>query len=422
MGDVVVSVISAPREAVEANLPNLRRIPFFNGLQDEMLLAIAGKLKREHYARDDIVYEQGGMGIALYLIESGQVAVVSRANGEEKVLSYLGPGSFFGEMALLLGERRSATVRVTADADLLVLYRSDLDALLVSYPSIALLFSRVLSRRLSFTEHRPVLMKAHNVVVVIGGAADLLGESLARQTGGRVLILRLEGAHYANSVNGNASGMVDVIDAPLGLSGSGLAELLSTHVDRYDFILMYFVPRLTEVKMKALELADVTVHIGAPSAAWKQILAARTHWIVSDAPGEIDPLARRLARKQVGLALSSGSARGIAHIGVLKVLQENGIPIDILAGTSAGALFGGLFAAGLSIDEITTFALLLHKKSSLRGGLWDFQFPPRSGLIKGDRTVNFIKQFLGDKRIEDLPVPLHVVATDVLSGEEVVFS
>ncbi|TMC56061.1 MAG: hypothetical protein E6J26_07510, partial [Chloroflexi bacterium] len=80
------------------------------------------------------------------------------------------------------------------------------------------------------------------------------------------------------------------------------------------------------------------------------------------------------------------------------------------------------FAAGLSIDEITAFALLLHKKSSLRGGLWDFQFPPRSGLIKGDRTVNFIKQFLGDKRIEDLPVPFHVVATDVLSGEEVVFS
>ena len=150
MGDVVVSVSAAPREAVEANLPNLRRIPFFNGLQDEMLLAIAGKLKREHYARDDIVYEQGGMGIALYLIESGQVAVVARANGEEKVLSYLGPGSFFGEMALLLGERRSATVRVTADADLLVLYRSDLDALLVSYPSIALLFSRVLSRRNSW--------------------------------------------------------------------------------------------------------------------------------------------------------------------------------------------------------------------------------------------------------------------------------
>src|SRR5205814_10431523 len=128
------------------------------------------------------------------------------------------------------------------------------------------------------------------------------------------------------------------------------------------------------------------------------------------------------ARKQVGLALSSGSARGIAHIGVLKVLQESRIPIDMLAGTSAGALFGGLYAAGLGIDDLVAFALLLHRKSSLRGGLWDFQFPPRSGLIKGDRTVNFIKQFLGDKRIEDLSMPFHVVATDVVSGDEVVFS
>ncbi len=422
MGDCNVNVMPAPQEVIESNLPNLRRIPFFSGLQDEMLMALARKLMREHYHKDEVVFVQGGLGNAMYLIESGQVAVVAQSGSEEKILSYLGPGSFFGEMALLLGEHRSATVRVTIDADLLVLHKADLDEMLVTYPTIALIFSRELSRRLSFTDHRPVIVKAYNIATVIGGAVDLLGESMARQTGGRVLIIKLEGAQYVNNVNGNASGMVDVIEAQPSLTSSGVAELLSQQLDRYDWILMYILPRVTEVTIKAMELADVSVHIGNAAATWKQILAARKHWIVSDAPSEIDPLARRIARKQVGLALSSGTARGIAHIGVLKVLTDNKIPIDVMAGTSAGALFGGLYAAGMSINELVEFALLLNQKSKVLSGMWDFQLPPRSGLIKGNRTMNFIKQFLGDQRIEDLKLPFHIVATDVISGEEVIFS
>jgi len=419
---VIVTVISAPRELIDSNLPNLRRIPFFSGLPDDILVAIAGKLRREHYLKDDVVFVQGGLGNAMYLIESGQVAVIAQSGNEEKVLSYLGSGSFFGEMALLLGERRSATVRVTIDADLLVLHKTDLDEMLVQYPTIALMFSRELSRRLSFTDHRPVIVKAYNIVTVIGGAVDRLAESLARQTGGSVLIIKLEGANYAPSVNGRYSKLVSVIESPAAMTSSGLAELLSSQVEQYDWILMYIMPRATEVTVKAMELADVSVHIGQATQHWKQILAARKHWIVTEAPGEMDPLARRIARKQVGLALSSGSARGIAHIGVLKVLDQAQIPIDLMAGTSAGALFGGMYAAGMTIDEITAFALLLQKRSRLLGGLWDFCLPPRSGLIKGDKTMNFLREFLGDKRIEELRFPMHIVAADALSGEEVVYS
>ena len=423
MGEVQVTVMTAPQhDIIDSNLPNLRRIPFFSGLPEDILTAIARKLRSEHYVKDDIVFVQGGLGNAMYLIESGQVAVVVQSGPEEKILSYLGPGSFFGETALLLGERRSATVRVTIDADLLVLHKADLDELLLQYPTISLMFSRELSRRLSFTDHRPVIVKAYNIVTVIGGSVDLLAESVARQTGGNVLIIKLEGAHYNPTLNGRMSPYVNVIESPPGMTGSGLAELLSSQVDRYDWILMYIMPRATEVTMKAMELADISVHVGPATSQWKQILAARKHWIVSDAPGEIDPLARRIARKSVGLALSSGSARGIAHIGVLKVLHEAKIPIDMMAGTSAGALFGGMYAAGMTIEEITGFALDLHRKSRLTGGLWDFAVPPRSGLIRGNRTAGYLKQFLGNTRFEDLKLPMHIVATDVLSGEEVVFS
>ncbi|MEP7199351.1 MAG: patatin-like phospholipase family protein, partial [Chloroflexota bacterium] len=414
--------MSAPREIITTNLPNLLRIPFFSGLPEDILTAIAAKLRREHYVKDDVVFVQGGLGNAMYVIESGQVAVVLQGESEEKILSYLGPGSFVGEMALLLGERRSATVRVTIDADLLVLHKSDLDDLLLQYPTIALTFSRELSRRLSFTDHRPVIVKAFNIVAIIGGPVDVLAESIVRQTGGRVLVIKLEGANFLPSLNGRQSVNVRIIESPPVMTSSGLAELLSTQVDQYDWILMYMFPRATEVTLKAMELADITVQMGQSSGTWRQVLAARKHWIVSDAPSEIDPLARRIARKAVGLALSSGSARGIAHVGVLKVLHAEKIPIDLIAGTSAGALFGALYAAGMSIDELIGFALQLHSKTKLMGGLWDFAIPPRSGLIKGHRTTNYLRQFLGNKRFEDLKLPMHIVATDVLSGEEVIFS
>jgi NTE family protein len=418
----VVTVTTPSPDVTDTNLPNLRRIPFFSGLPDEILSAIAGKLRREHYVKDEVVFVQGGLGNALYLIESGQVVVVVQSGSEEQILSYLGPGSFVGEMALLLGELRSSTVRVAIDADLLVLQKSDLDDLLVQYPSIALTFSRELSRRLSFTDHRPVVVKANNIVAVCGGAVDQLAESLTRQTGNRSLILKLEGAAYTPSVNGISGSSFDVIEAQTPMRGSGLADMLSTQTDHYAWILMYIPPRATEATLKAMELAGVIVQIGPVTAQWKQILAARVHWIVSDGPANIDPLARRIARKSVGLALSSGSARGIAHIGVLKVLEANKIPIDVMAGTSTGALFGGMYAAGMSIDELTGFALTLHKKSRLTGGLWDFAIPPRFGLIKGNKTASFLRQFLGDKRMEELRLPMHIVATDALLGEEVVFS
>ena len=409
-------------DIIDSNLANLRRIPFFSGLPEEILSAIAGKLRSEHYVKDDVVFVQGGLGNAMYLIEAGQVVVVVQSGSDEQILSYLGPGSFVGEMALLLGELRSSTVRVVIDADLLARQKSDLDDLLMQYPSIALTFSRELSRRLSFSEHRPVIVKANNIVAVCGGAVDRLAESLARQTGNRALIIKLEGAAYTPGVNGAAGDSFDVLETQANLRGTGLAELLSKQVDRYGWILMFIPARATEVTLKAMELADVTVQIGPATAQWKQILAARMHWLTPDGPGDIDRLARRIARKSVGLALSSGSARGIAHIGVLKVLEANKIPIDIIAGTSAGALFGGMYAAGMSIDELTSFALILHKKSRLSGGLWDFAIPPRSGLIKGNKTANFLRQYLGEKRIEELRMPLHIVATDVLLGEEFVFS
>ncbi len=144
-------------------------------------------------------------------------------------------------------------------------------------------------------------------------------------------------------------------------------------------------------------------------------------WHTSSTPQAIDRTARRLAGCVVGLALSSGGARGIAHVGVLRVLEREGIPIDVLAGTSIGSLVGGLYAAGRSIDEIVGLALDLQNRLNFRSGLLDINLPPRTGLIGGRRFRNYLEQIFEGITFEELKIPFYVVAADLLTGEEVVF-
>jgi NTE family protein len=404
---------------------NLRRIPFFSELPGDVLKAISARLHLERYKKGEVVFAEGGSGDSMYLIESGQVKVVSNMDGEERLFAYLGPGNFFGEMALLLSEPRSATVKVDIDAELWVLHKADMDELLKQYPSIAVTISRELSRRLRETDQQPIRRHEYRVVAVIGERIGELALSLARQTGEQVLLFDLGGLRHSElDFEALSRSNVTLLDSQSTsyLMAGGLAESLGSLVEKFDRALLCILPQKSEVASKAIELADVTVQIGSGKENWVEQLAVKVkrHWHVANEPAAIDRAARRLAQRLVGLALSSGGARGIAHIGVLRVLEEEGIPIDLIAGASAGSLFGALYAAGLSLDEITDFALDLKNKVDLRGRLWDFNLPPRSGLIRGQRTLGYLDKTLGHKTFSDLKTPLYVVAADVISGEEVI--
>jgi predicted acylesterase/phospholipase RssA/CRP-like cAMP-binding protein len=403
---------------------NLRRIPFFSELPGDVLKAISARLHLERYRKGEVVFFEGSSGDSMYLIESGQVKIVSNINGEERLFAYLGPGNFFGEMALLLGEPRSATIKVDIDAELWVLQKADMDELLEQYPAIAVTISRELSHRLRETDQQPTKLHEYRIMAVIGERIGDLALSLAQQTGEQVLLFDLGGLCQSElDLEALSRSSVTLLDSQSTsyLMAGGLAESLGSLVERFDRVLLCILPQKSEVTIKAIELADVTIHIGPGKENWVEQIAIKGHWHVADEPAAIDRVARRIAQRLVGLALSSGGARGIAHVGVLHVLEEEGIPIDLVAGTSAGSLFGALYSAGLSLDEITDFALGLKDKVNLRGWLWDFNLPPRSGLIRGQRTLDYIDKTLGYKTFSDLKVPLYIVAADILSGEEVIF-
>jgi len=122
-----------------------------------------------------------------------------------------------------------------------------------------------------------------------------------------------------------------------------------------------------------------------------------------------------MKKRGIGLALSGGSVRGLTHIGILKVLEENNIPIAHIAGTSIGALIGAAYCSGLSAKEIEKIALTTELKD-----LVDFT-EPKTGFIAGRRIEKFIRKIIKDKNFKDLKIPLSIIAADINNGEKVVF-
>ena len=119
--------------------------------------------------------------------------------------------------------------------------------------------------------------------------------------------------------------------------------------------------------------------------------------------------------KTVSLVLGSGGARGLAHIGVIQVLEEHGLEIRSISGSSIGALVGGIYAAG-KIDDFVHWVCALERFDMLR--LLDVSFSGKA-LFKGERIIATLKELIGDRNIEDLPISFTAVATDLEANREV---
>ncbi|MBI3551998.1 MAG: cyclic nucleotide-binding domain-containing protein [Elusimicrobia bacterium] len=133
----------------------------------------------------------------------------------------------------------------------------------------------------------------------------------------------------------------------------------------------------------------------------------------------LERLARSLGGVKVGLALGTGAALGHSLIGILKVFKREGIPIDMIAGTSIGSLIGGFTALGMEPEEIQELAVKIDKGWVYENLFWDLTIP-RSGIFAGQTLLRFIRSFFGSKEFHELELPYACVATDIETGEEVI--
>jgi len=133
-------------------------------------------------------------------------------------------------------------------------------------------------------------------------------------------------------------------------------------------------------------------------------------------------ISRQIGNMLVGLALGSGAAFGLAHIGVLKVLERENISVDLVAGTSIGALIGALWAGGNSADDIEKIMMEFNKdKRKVFRLLFDFSLS-KASLMEGKRLTEFLRRHLGDKTFYNVKLPLKIVACDLYKREKVVWS
>lgn len=373
------------------------------------------------------LFRQGDEGGALYIVERGRIEVIAEPRGREPVtLRELGPGAVVGELALLSGGLRSASVRARRDTALLRVGGDELEALLEANPA----FGRTLLRRVArqLETARPASPPGRDAAKVTAlfttGQDDPVWRATAlftgsiRGLGDTVVLDQRIGADLLGDALEQAERRHSHVLLLAGTPGTEWASSCGRQADRAVVIVGDMPAVGHPVRVALPRGADVALagRFGDPAAAafLAEIDAHSSQRIRPGADGERDAaaLARRVTGRSVGLVLSGGGARGFAHIGVIEELLAAGIAIDRVAGASMGAFIGAMFAAGLDPDEIDDHC---YQEWVRRNPARDYRLP-RTSLIRGAHVRSMLERLL-PAGIEDLVRPFTCVSTDLIRGE-----
>ncbi len=412
----------------------------FRGLSGDALADIGASVEWLQALGGQVLFREGEPGDAVYIVVSGRlIAYVHAVEGGERRLREIGRGGNVGEIALLTDEPRSASVRAVRDTTLARLSRARFVELLARHPDAMQPLTRTLARWLSHSHRAPSRGMAAGTVALVPLAPDVPLDALATQlcevlaAQGRTLridagfVARQMGAAHLEQAS--VSAWLDELEIAhrflLYQGDSGASEWTRRCVrqaDRRVFVGMARGDPREAQRVLARLLGDtggdgsreelVLLHAQrtpADTAAWLKLrpFAAHHHVRVGDAR-DLGRLARRLTGQSIGVVLSGGGARGFAHIGVLRALEEAGIPIDRVGGASMGAVVGALYASGLSPAELVEANRIWQRENPHRQVTL-----PMISLVSGEVGTKIAGQLFGDRRIEDLWLDYFCVSTDL---------
>ncbi len=413
----------------------LAGVPLLAGLAPDRLADLASLTRPVAVGAGELLFARGDPGTSLFVVVAGRVEVLV---GDAAVRTH-GPGEAFGELAVLTGGARTATVRAVRDTRLLELHRADVEGLLTGAPEVALALVRELARRLPGLDAAPA--GTTSPVYAVVAAHDGLAERVDRLAAGLAARLgpltRLGPGVTGGDPAGDAGAggdpggdparwpaLLDTADARPGptllvapAADGPWARFCLRHADRP---LLVADPTRRPVRPQVSSPGVRLVALGTTGLArWLDVVAPRTHHLLADDHDDHDDLGRLVRRetgRAVGVVLSGGGARGLAHIGVLDELTSAGVAIDRVAGTSMGAVVAGLFAAGRTPAQLLDLARTELVPRRLFGDVgW-----PRHGLIRGRRAEATLSGLLGDALVEEQRRRFFAVSTDLVAAEKVV--
>ena len=408
--------------AIGVSVATLAGVPLLGGADAEALEALAADAQPLRALAGDWVMREGDDADDLYVVLRGRLRVIADADGQERILRVLGPGAAIGELALLTGAPRSASVQAVRDSTLLQLSRERFVELMERDPRFAAAVARELASQLQASggldapPSRPALiaLKRLGPEVPLEQLARSLAESL--EPYGPVELLGPEAAG-TNAVERAEDESAHVL--LLDEAGAGVwSDLCARQADRMLLVATEHSPVPSSPSPDA-DLVMLGPSSGDALRAILDAVAPRAHHRLATTEPS-DPGAGRLARRVVGRALgvvlSGGGARGFAHIGALAELETEGIEVDRYGGCSMGSFIAAMAAAGWSARDIRDRC---HEELVRRSPFNDYTIP-RVALIRSRKAGRMFDRLFGELTIEELAKPLFTVSADLLSSRLVV--
>jgi NTE family protein len=404
----------------------------------------------------EILYRPGDPGDGLYVIISGRLrTTVEGQDGGGRLVGEMGRGELLGELEVLSGEARGAQVRAVRDSELVRLGRDDLLALAQRHMQVMLQINKLIARRLrqqyvSAGRVDSTLLTFALLPCDSGVPLPEVGRQLAQALGAFGPTVYVTCAIVDEAVEPGAAQAA--LDDP---RNAQIVSWLSELEARYRYVVYEGEPEASEWSRRCVRQADrilllghagaqtepaaheivllageasaartelVLLHAAHATAAsgtaqWLKARSVRDHYHVRLGNAQdLAHVARRLTSHALGLVLGGGGARGFAHIGVYRALQEAGIEVDLVGGTSMGAIISGAIGLGWSAQQMKEMARQLSSPIKL----FDPTLPLVSLFASGKATRNF-RNLYGDALIEDLWRPVFCVATNVTRATETVF-
>jgi NTE family protein len=434
VADVPLPVRTRDTDAATESLGEfLGRVPLFSALDAAMLEEVAATASEIRVDAGEWLFREGDAGDAMYVVRAGRIEIV---DGSGNAFRELGRGAALGELALITGEPRAASIRAARDCELVEIGQADFQRLLDSSLELSRALNLQLARQLAESEGvkfaaRPIA--ATICVVALGDSerAQELAQDLAGSLRNHAPAVCLAETQ-SNGGTGDAAAFgarLDRAEADTGVvvlpvDPRSTPEWRRFCIQQADRILVVAAPgdgidgELDPALREAdLVACDVEPGSGGLADLVELIDPIEHHPLRTAQRGaDVARLARRLCGRSVGLVLSGGGARAFAHIGVIEQLESAGIAVDRIAGVSMGAFLGGLYAAGLDPEEIDAIA---YDSFVRRYPLNDWRFP-RHSMIQGQRFAEMLEGVFGDVRFEELGRSFFCASADLRRSELVV--
>ncbi|EIE00777.1 patatin-like phospholipase family protein [Leptospira licerasiae] len=402
---------------------------------------------------------QGEPGNSLFIILSGRFRyTVSDDHGNITGEGEFAKGDIIGEMSLLTGEPRSASVYAVRSSQVIQISRNGFRKFISESPEALFHVTETIARRLGEKnkESSRFGRKVHTIALVpvtegfplkdfsieLSKSLKSFGSTLSVNEGKLSKFLKEKKIYHKNGIR---FGIPDLLSWFGGLEKeydnvvfevepTGDPIWAETSLRQADRVLL-----LAETGRPILEnsyswnliqggslgetMKESVIYLEDSYTRWEELenvlheLPGQKLILRKNREGEFDRIARRLESRSVGIALSGGGAKGFAHLGLLRSLSEAGIPIDLIGGTSAGSIMAGLFAMGYGFDE----SLRLIKEVWIEAKLTRDYTLPFVSILKGTKYSKAIKEFFGNRKIETLWIPFLAVACDLTNSKPKVF-